>query len=177
MTELETLAVVWVLNHFHAYLYGNEVTIYTDHSAVKAVLETPNPSASGVKNILIVYRSGRENLNADALSRNPQGAAPEAPQMKEVQVATINSEEERIVHLLNKSVQQPGVQEDFSAEQQKDKELNDVIQFLTEGSLPDDDKAARKIGILATSLAVVDGILYFVDSKRDHRRRCAVPSQ
>ena len=95
-----------------------------------------------------------------------------------MQVATINSEEERIVHLLNKGVQQLGVQgEDFSAEQRKDKELNDAIQFLTEGSLPDDDKAARKIAILATSLAVVDGILYFVDSKRDHRRRCAVPSQ
>ena len=93
VTELETLSVVWALNHFHAYLYGNEVTVYTDHSAVKAVLETPNPSAkharwwtkvyaSGVKNIQIVYRSGLEILNADALSRNPQGAAPEAPQWK-----------------------------------------------------------------------------------------------
>ena len=64
--------------------------------------------------------------------------------------------------------------EDFSAEQRKDKELNDIIQFLTEGSLLDDD---RKIAILATSLAVVDGVLYFVDSKCDHRRRCAVLSQ
>ena len=45
VTELETLAAVWVLKHFHAYLYGNEVIVYTDHSAVKAVLETPNPSA------------------------------------------------------------------------------------------------------------------------------------
>ena len=118
-----------------------------------------------------MYQSGRENLNADDLSHNPRGAAPEALQVEEVQVATINSGEERIVHLLNNSVQQPGVQgEDFGAEQQKDKELNDVIQFLTKGSLPDDDKAARKIAILATSLAVVDGILYFVDSKHDHRR-------
>ena len=101
--------------------------------------------ASGVKNIQIVYRSGRENLNADALSRSPQGAATEALQVEEVQVAAINSGEERIVHLLNNSVQQPGVQgEDFSAEQRKDKELNDVIQFLSEGSLPNDDKA-RKI--------------------------------
>ena len=45
ITELETLAVVWAVTHFHAYLYGNDVTIYTDHSAVKAVLETPNPSS------------------------------------------------------------------------------------------------------------------------------------
>ena len=45
ITELETLAVVWALNHFHAYLYGHNVVVYTDHSAVKAVLETPNISA------------------------------------------------------------------------------------------------------------------------------------
>ena len=79
---------MWALNHFHVYLYGDEVTVYTDHSAVKAVLKTPNPSAkharwwtkvygSGVKNIQIVYRSGRENSNADALSHNPQAPAPQ----------------------------------------------------------------------------------------------------
>ena len=45
ITELETLAVVWAISHFHAYLYGHDVTVYTDHSAVKAVLETPSPSA------------------------------------------------------------------------------------------------------------------------------------
>ena len=88
ITELETLAVVWAVSHFHAYLYGNDVTVYTDHSAVKAVLETPNPSAkharwwnkvycSGVRNIQILYRPGKENMNADALSRNPQDKAPD----------------------------------------------------------------------------------------------------
>ena len=41
ITELETLAVVWAMSHFHAYVYGNEVLVYTDHSAVKAILETP----------------------------------------------------------------------------------------------------------------------------------------
>ena len=44
ITELETLAVVWAVQHYHAYLYGHEETVYTDHSAVKAVLETPSPS-------------------------------------------------------------------------------------------------------------------------------------
>jgi hypothetical protein len=44
ITELETLAVVWAVTHFHSYLYGHSVTILTDHTAVKAVLETPNPS-------------------------------------------------------------------------------------------------------------------------------------
>ena len=94
VTKLETLAVVCALNHFHTYLNGNEVTIYTDHLAVKTVLETPSPSAkharwwtkvyaNGVKNIQIVHRSGRENLNADTLSRNTRGVAPEALQVED----------------------------------------------------------------------------------------------
>ena len=44
ITELETLAVVWSITHFHSYLYGHQVTIYTDHSAVQAILNTPTPS-------------------------------------------------------------------------------------------------------------------------------------
>ena len=87
ITELETLAVVWAISHFHHYLYGNSVTIFTDHTAVKAVLETANPTAKharwwtrvygrGVKDVKIVYRPGRENSNADALSRHPLLPAP-----------------------------------------------------------------------------------------------------
>ena len=45
ITELEVLAVVWALTRFHSYLYGQSVVGVTDHTAVKAVLETPNPSA------------------------------------------------------------------------------------------------------------------------------------
>ena len=80
ITELDTLAVVWAISHFHHYLYGNSVTIFTDHTAVKAVLETANPTAKhawwwtrvyglGVKDVQTVYCPGRENSNADALSR------------------------------------------------------------------------------------------------------------
>ena len=136
VTELETLAVVWALNHFHAYLYGNEVAVYTDHSAVKAVLETPNLSAkharwwtkvygSGVKNIQIVYRSGRENSNADALSRNPQATAPVAPPVEEVQIATVhvNSGEEEITELLNKSCELYSKQEDLVHSSRKTRSL------------------------------------------------------
>ena len=79
ITELETLAVVWAITHFHYYLYGHRVTVYTDHSAVKAVLETPHPSGKharwwtrvygrGMKEVQIVNRAGRENTTADALS-------------------------------------------------------------------------------------------------------------
>ena len=39
ITELETLAVLWSVSHFRNYLYGQEVTVDTDHSAVGAVLQ------------------------------------------------------------------------------------------------------------------------------------------
>ena len=44
VTKLETLAVVLAINQFHAHLYGHNITVYTNHSAVKAVLETPSPA-------------------------------------------------------------------------------------------------------------------------------------
>ena len=83
VTELETLAVVWAIGHYSAYLYGHNVKIYTDHSAVKAELGATNLSgkharwwtkvyANGLQSVEIVYHSGKENTNADALSRTPQ---------------------------------------------------------------------------------------------------------
>lgn len=66
ITELETLAVVWAITYFHTYLYGHAVTVYTDHTAVKAFLETPSPSGKharwwmkvygrGIKEVKIIY--------------------------------------------------------------------------------------------------------------------------
>ena len=45
ISELETLAVVWSMSHFHSYLYGHDVTVLTDHSAVKAVPCNPGGSS------------------------------------------------------------------------------------------------------------------------------------
>ena len=44
ITGLETLAMVCALSHFHYYLYGHNMTVITDHTIVKAILDLPNPS-------------------------------------------------------------------------------------------------------------------------------------
>ena len=79
ITELETLAVVWAINHFCHCSYGRAVTVYTDHSSMKAVLATPNPTekhawrwkkvyGSSISKVEIIYRAEKENVFADALS-------------------------------------------------------------------------------------------------------------
>jgi len=103
ITDLEMLAVVWTISHFHYYLYGHCVTVYTDHSAVKAVLETTSPScrharwwtrvfSRSVKEVTIVYCPGKDNVLADALLRNPTGCAPVNDLAgEETQVAAVKS--------------------------------------------------------------------------------------
>ena len=133
VTELETLAVVWAIKHFHAYLYGHNVQVVTDHSAVKALLGSPSPSGkharwwlrvfgSGVRKVDILYRPGKENVRADALSQNPFGDSALTPEHTEVQVAAVSSEERTITELLEGTYPE-SVTSDFHIQQQKDPEL------------------------------------------------------
>ena len=46
VTELVALAVVvWGVKHFRPYLYGHQCDVYTDHEALKSLLNTPQPSS------------------------------------------------------------------------------------------------------------------------------------
>ena len=133
ITELETLAVVWAMGHFHKYLYGHNVMVFTDHAAVKAVLQAPNPSGkharwwtkvygSGVKNVQIIYRAGKENLNADALSRQPYSPAPkEGVAEGEIQVCAVSSETD--IESLLRMDPETVMPIDFSREQKKDPQV------------------------------------------------------
>ena len=78
-TEREALAVWWACDHFIDYIDEVEVTIYSDH---KALLALPTKEMSNRRLQLIAhklsefryrieYRPGKDNANADALSRYP----------------------------------------------------------------------------------------------------------
>ena len=58
ISELETLAVVWAIQYFHAYLYSHQVTVITDHSAVKAILQTPSPNGKHARRWTKIFSSG-----------------------------------------------------------------------------------------------------------------------
>ena len=186
VTELETLAVVWGITHFRSYLYGNTVRVLTDHSAVKSVLETSNPTGkharwwtrvygSGVKSVTITYRAGRDNASADALSRSLYSFPPsEGIAQGEVQVASVAAEED--ITLLLQSDPISGVQTDYSSEQHKDPDLEEMMKFLEKGELPDDLDRAKKLVAQESQFSVIDGILYYIDRRHENRKRVFVPS-
>ena len=187
ITELETLAVVWAITHFRAHLYGNNVKVVTDHSAVKSILETPNPTGkharwwtkvfgSGVRSVSIVYRAGRENAVADALSRSPHDSPPTVGIAEgDTQVASIDTIVADIGSLLH-AEPVTGDSFNFSAEQRKDLDLKAIIEFLEEDKLPEDPVCARKLVAQKPQFSIVNRVLHFIDHRHDHQRRVAVPS-
>ena len=79
ISELETLGLVWAVRYFRPYLLGHHTIVYTDHSACLSLLNTPRPSGKLARwamtvqemDLTLKHRSGKQNANADALSRNP----------------------------------------------------------------------------------------------------------
>ncbi len=67
ITDLETLAVVWALSHFKVYLYGQEVKVITDHTAVKSVLLNPDASGKHARWWAKVFESGLGNITMHML--------------------------------------------------------------------------------------------------------------
>lgn len=83
--EKELLAIVWACKHFRPYLYGRKFTIYTDHRPLTWLFNLKEPNSKLVRWRLkleeydynIVYKKGKINTNADALSRIPINALEE----------------------------------------------------------------------------------------------------
>ena len=159
ITELETLAVVWSMSHFHYYLYGHKVTVYTDHTAVRAVLDAPNPTGKharwwtrvygkGVKEVQIVYRAGKDNKSADALSRAPQSDTRSSADLEgTLQVSAVSAREaDELRELSNEpDVSLLNLPNSFAKEQRKDKTLNEILRYKKDGTVLCDSKRAHVI--------------------------------
>lgn len=141
ITELETLAIVWSVSHFCMVTKSQ----YSYHSsAVQVVLQNPNANGKharwwskvygrGIADPKIMYQAGRENINADALSRCSQQPAPTMTNAEiEFHASVTNATSDcTIADLLQVDptnvVSHP---HSFAEEQWKDKRVNEMILFL-----------------------------------------------
>ena len=78
--KLEFLALKWAItDQFHEYLYGGKFEVYTDNNPLTYILTTVKLDATGQRwvarladyNFNLHYKSGKSNMDADALSRIP----------------------------------------------------------------------------------------------------------
>ena len=123
-----------------------------------------------------MYRKGKENANADALSRNSVDPAPAVAvaegdiQVCAVSAATVVPE---LLTAVPVPIEDAGY---FAEEQRKDPEVLELMRYLEKDELPTDNTKARKLVAQAYSFVLLDGILNFVDPRRDDRKRAFVPS-
>ena len=78
-TQLECLCLIWALEKLYFYLDGAEFTVYTDCQAIKSLMSVKNPNRHMLRwqiaiqehrgQMTVVHRAGKENTNADGLSR------------------------------------------------------------------------------------------------------------
>ncbi len=80
--KLEFLALKWaIVDKFHDYLYGSQFTVVTDNNPLTYLLTTAKLDAASYRWLAalstftfnIKYRAGKHNMDADGLSRRPQG--------------------------------------------------------------------------------------------------------
>ena len=81
--KLEFLTLKWaVMDRFHEYLYGSQFDVYTDNNPLTYILTSAKLDATGQRwvaslanyDFRIFYKSGKSNVEADALSYIPRAS-------------------------------------------------------------------------------------------------------
>ncbi|MCP3661432.1 MAG: hypothetical protein GY696_02885 [Gammaproteobacteria bacterium] len=200
-TDLEMLAVVYGLKHFRVYIYGQHVTVITDHQALVAMLRKNEELASDRQmrwkafimghDLEMVYRKGTQNAVCDALSRYFPCYADSEP-----------LEDEKIDDILGESVLTlAGVSEVVSADseslepggpgnpplsdclekvkdlQKHDPEISEIIDFKRKVGVPEDKTRATWLANMDSRFDLIRGILYYVDNSDGGRFRMVVPAR
>lgn len=98
--EKELLAIVWATKYFRPYLFGRKFTIMTDHKPLQWLFNLKEPNSRLVRwrlkleeyDYKILYKKGKHNTNADALSRIELNAIDDKDEISSIAV-NINDEQ------------------------------------------------------------------------------------
>jgi transposase InsO family protein len=125
----------------------------------------------------IVHKKGKEHIPPDTLSRTsdlktlPPDAEAEETETSEGLYAAINNHKSNHLFLIGNAltIDEPKSLSDAHVheEQSKDPEIRQMIEYLGDGTLPDDPKQAQHIALLADQFVIENEMLYHLH--RDHR--------
>ena len=147
--KLDFLALKWaVTSRFHEYLYGGEFAVYTDNNPLTYVLTSAKLDATGQRwiaalanyNFSLHYKSGKMNIEADALSRIPSrerevsidqdAVRAIANAMQIGEFSEINENPNLIICKSATSTPKKFSNEDWVREQNQDPNIGQFIQLL-----------------------------------------------
>ena len=182
ITELETLAFVWVVKTFRPYILGHHCIILTDHSACTSLLNTAHLSAKLARWVMAIqehdfeirHRSGRSNAGADALSRNPVVAQPQ--QQQQTEVASVLQVSSYPVNIIIEDTQHHRF-EDIAKYQCSDSQLLPMINYLKSGKLPENETEAKKLVMEHSQYDLIDNALHHENPTNRGSWRVVVPAQ
>ena len=186
--KLEFLDLKWsIMERFHEYLYGGHFDVYTDNNPLTYILTTAKLDATGQRwvaslakyNFKIFYKSGKLNVEADALLHIPWESA-QVEHMEPLIVKTmlqskleseISFPEEHFPEkLLLKSMTVDTTlkltQKDWVKEQMDDVDVNKIVQLLKSNKLSTymaqemDSSAIRILLRCKKDLILENGLLY-----------------
>lgn len=157
--DREALGIHWAVLHFSPYLYGRKFTIYTDHKPLVHIMENASTKMKLARwraelaefVFEIKYRPGKDNAEADCLSRDPRfetvPAENSPARISKFEIVSLNLFEEH-------NPLQGTTWDDIGEKQRRDPNFGPLIGFLETGDLPDDVKLSKVIVAMADNFTL-----------------------
>jgi len=161
-SERECLAVIFFVKKFRPYLHGKQFEIFTDHSSLTWLMKSTHESprlnrwalALQEYQFEIHYKKGKNNQNADSLTRPP---FINTVQQQENLTAT-----QKVIFKL----------------QHNDEIIGPIINFLEKKIIPKDAELAKTVKTLAINMILEKGLLFRVtpeDKSGKYLRQLVIP--
>ena len=155
--KLEFLALKWsIMEKFHEYLYGGHFKVYTDNNPLTYILTTAKLDATGQRwvaslanyNFKIFYKSGKLNVEADALSHIPWESTQveymeplivktmlQSKMESEISFSEEHFPEKLLLNSMTVDTMLKLTQRDWVKEQMDDIDINKIVKLLKSNKL------------------------------------------